>query len=531
MTDQMNRRMFLRGAGGAALAIPFLPSLTTRAFAQEAPVTIGPRFCYMRTGHGDVWGANMYPSDALLTQTADYAGRQVRYGALPTVPVNGETSLNWSPVCRGRTDYLTPSVAAKVNILRGVDVPYSIGHQGGINLGNVGASSISVSSGLRKSYATPTIDQAMAYSAHFYSQQELASRVLRRSFSINGGLSFGYSQASTQSGNIIASQPFSSSEQLYNYLFNGASSLAGWNNTMLNRGGASTSLQHPRLSGADRVRLEQHMTRMADLERLLGVSEALVDDVPESPGSLGDSQAYHRNNQLRFAEMYVDAFIQVIVAAFTTGVSRVGTWNIGDTFTDNEVPAVSRWCLASRSPMVALAPRASGMRWSNQGTFEHVFAKLAKELDAVQMGDGRTALDHCLVVFGQEHGQLTHHTQGCKTYPLVTAGLAGGRVTAGKYIDFSDQRVQTYDASGLQVAKPGMQNEYAGLHYNQFLANCMLAMGIPRDEWETGKLITENGPTRSPSVGGYGSLMSGGVHYAAAEQVLSDPLPVFAQQA
>ena len=68
-------------------------------------------------------------------------------------------------------------------------------------------------------------------------------------------------------------------------------------------------------------------------------------------------------------------------------------------------------------------------------------------------------------------------------------------------------------------------------HYNQFLANCMLAMGIPRDEWETGKLITENGPTRSPSVGGYGSLMSGGVHYAAAEQVLSDPLPVFAQQA
>ena len=36
----------LRGAGGAALAIPFLPSLTTRAFAQEAPVTIGPFLLY-----------------------------------------------------------------------------------------------------------------------------------------------------------------------------------------------------------------------------------------------------------------------------------------------------------------------------------------------------------------------------------------------------------------------------------------------------------------------------------------------------
>ena len=88
----------------------------------------------------------------------------------------------------------------------------------------------------------------------------------------------------------------------------------------------------------------------------------------------------------------------------------------------------------------------------------------------------------------------------------------------------------TYNAESLILGKPGMQNEYAGLHYNQFLANCMLAMGVPRAEWETGKLITEEGPTRSPSVGGYGSLMSGGARYVNAEQVLSDPLPVFFNQ-
>ena len=43
MTHQLSRRMFLRGAGGAAFAIPFLPSLTTRTFAQETPVAIGSR--------------------------------------------------------------------------------------------------------------------------------------------------------------------------------------------------------------------------------------------------------------------------------------------------------------------------------------------------------------------------------------------------------------------------------------------------------------------------------------------------------
>ena len=339
MKNNISRRMFLRGVGGASLAIPFLPSLLTRAFAQEETSAIGPRFFYMRTDHGDVWGGNMYPDEALLTQSAEYAGRQVRYD-LPTQAVNDETSVVWSHVCRASTDLIRPEVAAKLNILRGIDVPYNIGHQSGINLGNLGASGYGISGSLKESYATPTIDQAIAYSDHFYSQEELSSQVLRRSFNINGGLSFGYSQPSTQSGKVIATQPFTSSQQLHEYLFNGAKSLAGWNGTTLNRvyEGYQRLIQNSRLSASDRVRLEQHMERMADLERLLGVADSLGDNVPEGPGGLGDSQAYHRNNQLRFAQMYVDAYIQVIVAAFTTGVCRVGTWNIGDTFfTDKDL--------------------------------------------------------------------------------------------------------------------------------------------------------------------------------------------------
>ena len=146
------------------------------------------------------------------------------------------------------------------------------------------------------------------------------------------------------------------------------------------------------------------------------------------------------------------------------------------------------------------------------------------------MADGQTALDHSLIVFGQEHGQITHHTQGCNAFPLVTAGLAGGRLTGGHYIDFSNQEVQSYNAASLILGKPGMQNEYAGLHYNQFLANCMLAMGVPQNEWPTAKLVTEQGPSRSPNVAGYGHLVSGGARYAAAEQHLSDPLPIFTRR-
>ena len=53
----------------------------------------------------------------------------------------------------------------------------------------------------------------------------------------------------------------------------------------------------PRL-GRRPYALEQHIERMSDL-RLLQVTDAIGDDVQESPGGLGDSQAYHKNNQLQ----------------------------------------------------------------------------------------------------------------------------------------------------------------------------------------------------------------------------------------
>ncbi len=103
MKQPMNRRMFLRGAGGTVMAIPFLPSILSKAYA-SGPVVgpIGKCFMALSTFQGDIWGKNMYPGDELLTQETPYAGRQVRYGALPTQPGNdGNVTLqlsNWKNV-------------------------------------------------------------------------------------------------------------------------------------------------------------------------------------------------------------------------------------------------------------------------------------------------------------------------------------------------------------------------------------------------------------------------------------------------
>ena len=61
------------------------------------------------TFQGDIWGKNMYPDDALLTQETPYAGRQVRYGALPT-GVDAFGDVSWSPVLKAAGSVMTPSL-------------------------------------------------------------------------------------------------------------------------------------------------------------------------------------------------------------------------------------------------------------------------------------------------------------------------------------------------------------------------------------------------------------------------------------
>ena len=131
MKTSMNRRMFLRGAGGAALAIPFLPSLTTKAFAQDPELPpVGKCFFATCTAHGDIWNDNMYPTDALLTQSMPYADRDVRYGTLPSV-ADSNGNVSWSPVLTASAQTMTPTLAAKFNVLRGLDIPYYISHNSG----------------------------------------------------------------------------------------------------------------------------------------------------------------------------------------------------------------------------------------------------------------------------------------------------------------------------------------------------------------------------------------------------------------
>lgn len=67
MRKQINRRAFLRGAGGVAIGLPFLEGLPSRsAWAQDAP----PVFTFFIVGANGVVGNRFWPEDGALTASS-----------------------------------------------------------------------------------------------------------------------------------------------------------------------------------------------------------------------------------------------------------------------------------------------------------------------------------------------------------------------------------------------------------------------------------------------------------------------------
>ena len=113
MKNKYNRRQFLRSASGATLAIPFLPSLVKDAKAQDA--TMAKFFVAMAYENGGIWGRNIYPDEASLSESTSYAGRTVRHGALSGSVSNGNRVL--SPTLTAAETVLTPTLLSKLNVL------------------------------------------------------------------------------------------------------------------------------------------------------------------------------------------------------------------------------------------------------------------------------------------------------------------------------------------------------------------------------------------------------------------------------
>jgi len=326
----ISRRQMLRGIGGATLALPILPSLLSRtAYGADPLFTRPPRLYWVTTDHGGAFEASMFPSTSLLTASqALYSDHTVRSGAL--VPTTSGSDTVVSPVLRAPSSSLSAALVKKMNVLWGLDVPFYIAHNTGLHLGNYARNDGNGGDGKAvQAFPRPTIDQIMAWSPSFYSN---LSGIRERAMVMSGRpVSWNYSDPAMTSSAIQNVRGYSSSLELFNKIFvptGGPAPRAPIVDKVLanyNR----LRQSNKRLSAADKQRLDDHVARIAELQRKLTtvVSGASCSSVTTP----ADNANKHNANTPEDAGKQLQLWNEVAAAAFMCGTSRIGVLAYGDT--------------------------------------------------------------------------------------------------------------------------------------------------------------------------------------------------------
>jgi len=502
--NTINRRQLLRGLGGFTLGIPFLPSLVRTAFANPTP-SLPKYFLSYTTPHGGIWDTNWYPPDTALTNTTQILpGHVIRSG--PLVPTVSGGNAVLSPVLQAASTKLTTRLAGKLNVLRGLDFGFQYGHHPAGHLGHYATGPQQPVPG----NPTPTADQVIAYSSSFYSNLNGVRRRSIETTSYWNGYSVAYywSNPTTKSGTIQATTPVNGPTKLFTALFG----------TGVPPGGGTPPAPRPlivdrvrenyrslregdrRLSQEDKVRLDEHLARLDELERELLAAQA------------GSSNAACTNPSMTGTNLQqINSIIAMAMMCGYTRVANIGMQN--ETFAAQLPPSAPSWSPATWHNNVAHQWRdptvQAGLIVPTWQIYFQTVLDLAQKLDSMQVSPGVTLLEQALLLVTSECEEVTHQSL---SIPVLTFGNAGGAIKSGFYADY-----RNLATTALGQGSQSLPTKHSGLTWSRLLATACKAMGVPKSEYET------TGP-------GYGntylSSSYAATQVAGTQSQNGDPLPI-----
>lgn len=501
---KFGRRWMLLG-GGASLLIPALPSLL-RGKSAAQPTAPPRRMVMFMTEHGGVWQQDFFPDESLASETFSHPLHTCRRGAL-TSSVEGEDRVI-SATLRAPTSALTESIASKMNVIRGLDVPFYYGHARHL-LGNYGDMSNN------HDEPTPeqeTADQVMAHSMAVYptvprrrlihfGYDALSVELVDRTLGPAGGFQPAEEiSAATMFDSVYVETsdeptrppPIDAVYESYARLESGAF-------------GAGA-----RLGTEDRRRLTQYMDRLSDIRAsITALPAASCGDVMPIADLPGRWDRYDRETYA----LYND----VIMAAFMCDSSRIAVVRVNDAFSDtiDAYPGGYHEVAhnASGRDDEALAHQLREMlRFGSQQFFQNAYLDLVGKLDALAEGEG-TMLDNSLVWWSSEAGSSTHNGD---SIPVVAAGGAGGAMSTGHYLDLRNRENNPNRDGEELYAHVGRR---PGACFFQWTTTYLDAFGVPRSEWQTGdrKAFSAMGPNHTWMMMQY--------DLGAMDESCDDPLP------
>jgi Protein of unknown function (DUF1552) len=186
----------------------------------------------------------------------------------------------------------------------------------------------------------------------------------------------------------------------------------------------------PRLSIAEREKIDAHTAALNSLEKRLSDKSALCAG-PTLSAKVNAGDNGQTNN-------VIEAQLELIAAALACDLTRVASLQYS--FGDNDNNPYPWLGISEGHHPLTHAPDSDNDSWEKvikiRTWYAEKFASLLDKLDAVKEGDG-TLLDNTLVVWGSELG--ISNTHSFKSTPFVIAGGAAGAIPMGRYLEYNEQ--------------------------------------------------------------------------------------------
>lgn len=516
----LSRRMFLQGAG-TSFAIPVLGSLLPREARAQAATPVKRFISIINNydfGHHAAWlpnAAGAFTNIPQPTRTFSPGGghHDVRYQPLRDFAPTNASVLG--PIAGAS---LSPYLGS-TNILRGLNHTVRYGHGASWTLGGVpGDRTFFEGRG-----ALPTL--------------ETADVVLNknRAFNPNGlPLIFAGSQGygpDAYSYTAVGGPAQNTAcigdnlSALYNRLFN---------NGNLPQTGAGTT-RHPRydlltrvqedyarvrnsrrISAADRTTLDNAVEQFRDAQAgLTRVSTAACQH-----GALGRTGNI---SQLAGNQAVGGVLADLIAASILCDSARVFT--IGATFLEGMLDGQDgQHESVSHVPFSTFGGRPSWQITAQRqnAVVRNFVAPLLQRLSsAIDPSNGRSYLYNSLVYFTAESG-IAH---GSGSHPAFLFGNAGGALSSGNYVDYSNRARGAFGGGDGFSATPGaptFSSNWWGVSYNRLLVTILRAMGLSPADYENHALNSQlyNRTDLGPACMNLSNL--GGFGYALPQDITGE---------
>jgi hypothetical protein len=502
--SKSSRRMFLQGSGQFLLAIPFLPSMLPRAAWGQSP-TVMKRFITIMTnfdlGHNANWIPNMNPNNFRnIPAPANLDPRGFRWQQLRDFAPNGGTPL--APIYgTAFNSYLN-----RMNIVRGLDFSYRYGHGVAQNLGSIQRNPLhSSTSGMQR---IASIDYVLSQNSRVNPTRRAPTLIGNR-FREGDGLTVNDAQ-----GGNAGQNPIDRFNDLYTSLFTNVPETGSDPVTI-------TTPPHPRrdilnrvmedyqrlrghrnISRDDRQALTAAMDRFSDIHRRLPNGSTMTQTRScqhRQMESANGSISGRVGEDLQANRLLVD----MVTAAIMCNVNNIYTITLRTPFTR----AVSGMPgFFSSFPDRDFHQSVSHKPWNRAPDGQYVWQWMANYQARIAQGfiapliaslegitdpsNGESLLHNSLLFASWESGQVHSH----RSAPAILAGNAGGALSSGHYLDYSDRTTPERGVDGggdngrprfnNDPSSLSFSNNYQGVSYNRLLVTILQAMGMQPSEYE-----------------------------------------------